>query len=91
MQVLDEFGFGSLDISDKYFLEPGQVIQLGTPPLRIDLLTIISGVTFEEAWKNKVLGTYGSQEVYFIGKQELRKNKKAIGRKSDLDNLDGLE
>lgn len=91
IRVLDEFGFGSLDISHRDFLEPGQVIQLGNPPIRIDLLTSISGVTFEEAWENKVLGKYGNQEVYFIGKQELRKNKKATGRKSDIEDLDGLE
>lgn len=91
INVLDEFGFGSLDITKDDFLETGKVIQLGTPPLRIDLLTSITGVTFEEAWKNRIKGNYGEQEVNFIGRNELRKNKKATGRKSDLDDLKKLK
>jgi len=89
-QVLQDFGFGSLGLSGDDFMESGQVIQLGNPPLRIDLLTSISGVEFEEAWPNKVVGKYGEQKIYFIGKDDLRKNKKATGRKSDQEELDRL-
>ena len=89
-RVLQDFGFGSLGLSGDDFMESGQVIQLGNPPLRIDLLTSISGVEFEEAWPNKVVGKYGEQKIYFIGKDDLRKNKKATGRKSDQEELDRL-
>jgi hypothetical protein len=88
--TLEEFGFGSLNLKIEDFLEPDQIIQLGHPPLRVDILTSISGVDFQEAWKNKVTGKYGSQEVYFIGREEFRKNKKASGRNSDKDDLKRL-
>ncbi len=90
IKTFHDFGLGSLELSEADLLDPDQVIQLGNPPLRIDLLTSISGVDFEEAWQHKVIGRYGDQKVYFIGKEELRKNKKAAGRKSDLDDLDKL-
>lgn len=90
-QVLDSFGFGSLGLSAEDFMKADQVIQLGNAPLRIDLMTSITGVNFEEAWQNKVVGKYGEQTVYFIGKDDLRRNKKAMGRKSDLEDLDSLE
>lgn len=88
--VLKEFGFDSLGLKTNDFIQPNQVIQLGQPPLRIDLLTSISGVDFDAAWENKIQGIYGSQKVNFIGKEELIKNKKATGRKSDLDDLERL-
>lgn len=87
LKVLEDFGFGSLDLSKEDFLEPDQVVQLGNPPLRIDLLTSISGVEFKEAWKNRFSGKYGEVDVFFIGKEELRKNKKATGRESDREDL----
>jgi len=90
IQTLKDFGFGNLDVTKDDFLEDNQVIQLGYAPNRIDLLTSISGVEFDDAWKNKVTGTYGKTAVHFIGKEDLRKNKKATGRKSDLNDLDKL-
>ena len=90
IQTLRDFGFGELDISKQDFLKKNQIIQLGYPPNRIDLLTSISGITFEEAWKNKVSGKFGEVPVFFIGKEELKKNKKATGRKSDLNDLENL-
>ena len=63
---------------------------MGYPPNRIDLLTSFSGITFEEAWQNKVSGKFGEVPVFFIGKEELKKNKKAIGSKSDINDLENL-
>jgi hypothetical protein len=74
LHTLNEFGFTSLDISEDDIMHPDRVIQLGNPPLRIDILTSISGIGFEEAWQNKMTGKYGSQTVFFIGKEELRKH-----------------
>lgn len=90
LKVLKDFGFGSLDISENDFLTPGQVIQLGQAPMRIDLLTSISGVSFDDAWKNRISGKYGKQSVLFIGKEDLKKNKRATGRNSDRDDLEKL-
>ncbi len=91
MLVLKDFGFGTIGLKAEDFEKPNQVVQLGYPPLRIDLLTGVSGVDFAKAWKNKVEGRYDGQKAYFIGKEELRKNKKATGRKSDLDDLENLK
>ena len=90
LHALKEFGRDLEGLEESDFLIPDQVVQLGYPPFRIDLLTSISGVEFEDAWKNKVTGRYGDEQVYFIGKEDLIKNKKSSGRKSDLDDLDRL-
>jgi hypothetical protein len=91
IKTLEEFGFSSLQLSVNDFMEPDQVIQIGNPPYRVDFLTSISGVTFKDAWNHKVKGSYGNQVVNFIGKEDFRKNKKATGRKSDLEDLDKLD
>ncbi|MEX2478627.1 MAG: DUF6036 family nucleotidyltransferase [Gracilimonas sp.] len=90
MAVFEDFGFESLDLEPDDFVKPDQVIQIGYPPLRIDILTSITGVDFDEAWKNRVEGKYDQQKAIFIGKSDLVKNKKATGRKSDLDDIDKL-
>lgn len=91
LTALNDFGLGKLDLTKEDFLNTDQVIQLGYPPLRIDLLTTIGGVTFSEAWERKVIGQYGKQPVFFISKQDLIASKKASGRKRDLHDLDELE
>jgi hypothetical protein len=91
LKVLEEFGFGELGISLEDLTKADQVIQLGNPPLRIDILTSISGVSFQEAWKNKITGKYGEQAVNFIGKADLIRNKKASGRKKDMLDLEDLQ
>ncbi len=79
-----------MGISIDDLLDADKVIQLGYPPLRIDLLTSIAGVEFQDAWKRKVTSNYGRERVYFIGKQDLIVSKKAAGRKRDLSDLDEL-
>ncbi len=91
LKVLENFGFSKVGIGIEDLTSANRIIQLGYAPLRIDLLTSISGVTFLQAWKNKVGGKYGRQAVYFIGKEDLIKNKKASGRKKDLLDLEDLE
>ena len=90
LAALSDFGFGSLNITEADLAKPGQVVQLGFPPNRIDIITRISGVTFEEAWQTRVQGTFGDEPVSFIGKTELIRNKKAAGRAKDLIDLDLL-
>jgi len=87
---LVEFGFTSSNISPADLMKEGKVIQLGQPPYRIDILTSIDGVTFTEAWERKVTGKYGGQTLYIISKEDLILNKKASGRKKDLDDLEDL-
>lgn len=88
--ALNEFGFSASNISPEDLMKEGKVIQLGRPPYRIDLLTSIDGVNFNEAWERKVVGRYGDQTLYFISKEDLIKNKKVSGRKKDLEDLEDL-
>jgi len=91
VSVLKEFGFDSASFSPDDLLIKDRVIQLGEPPYRIDILTSIDGVNFEDAWNNRIKGKYGNQVLYFISKEDLIKNKKASARKKDLDDLNELE
>jgi hypothetical protein len=90
IEVLKEFGFGSAGLSINDFLAPQKTVQLGYPPVRIDILTSISGVSWEEASKGKVRGNYGDIPVYFIGRDQYIANKKSIGRKKDLADLEAI-
>ena len=88
--ALEEFGFGGLGIVPEDFASTGRILQLGVPPNRIDLMTSIDGVDFEEVWSTRVEGAYGGQIVPFIGKAALIKNKTASRRPQDLADLELL-
>jgi hypothetical protein len=90
LRTLSVFGFGSLEIQAEDFEKPDNVIQLGVQPNRIDLLTSISGVTFEEAWKGRREGPLDGLRVPFIGPNELLRNKESVGRTRDLADADDL-
>jgi len=90
VKALNEFGFESLDLQIDDFAQPDKVVQLGVAPVRIDIITSISGVSWEEAAAGQVQGTYGDIPVYYIGKEQFIKNKRAIGRNKDLADIDTL-
>ncbi len=90
VEALAEFGFGSLGLTAADFTQQEQVIQLGRPPVRIDLLTSISGVTWEEAEGGKAGGRYGDLPVPYLGRAQLTANKRAAGRAKDLADLEAL-
>jgi len=77
LAVLKEFGFGSLDLDKSDFHQPDQVIQLGVPPVRVDLLTSLTGVPWQQADSGKVKAAYGDVPVFFLGRKEFLANKKA--------------
>lgn len=89
--ALEEFGFSGLGIVPGDFTSTGRILQLGVPPNRIDLMTSIDGVDFEEVWSSRVEGMFGDQIVPFIGKAALIKNKSASGRPQDLADLELLK
>jgi hypothetical protein len=91
LRTLNEFGFGKLGLARKDFLKSGQVVQLGVAPVRIDLMTSISGMDFATAWKNRISGAFGAVRAYFISKLDLIKNKMATGRKQDLGDIEKLK
>jgi len=84
LAALRAFGFGDLSLSVDDFVKPGNVVQLGRPPNRIDLLTSISGVEFADAWSSRVQAELDSLPVSFLGWQSLIDNKQASGRPKDL-------
>ncbi len=89
--TLKEFGMESLNLTVDDFIKPGRVIQIGYPPLRVDLINEIDGISFDEAWENKIESAYGQHTIYVIGKGDLIKNKKASGREQDLLDARKLE
>jgi hypothetical protein len=84
MNALEQFGFGNLGITLDDLSAKERVIQLGVEPNRIDLMTSISGVSFDEAWESRVPGSIDGLEVNFIGRDVLIRNKRASGRSKDL-------
>ena len=90
VQVIEKFGFGELNLSTDDFLHEDQVIQLGIAPARIDLLTFLSGVSFEQAWSTREQGEIDGLTVPFISKEMLKRNKSASGRSQDLADLEHL-
>lgn len=91
MKALTEFGFGEVGVTSADFLRENFIVQLGFPPNRIDLLTSLTGVTFDAAWPDKVAGKFGNQDVFYIGRSALIANKKAVGRPQDTQDVQWLE
>ncbi len=87
--VLREFGFSQA--GPELFMEPGKVVRMGLPPLRIQVLTSISGVVFSQCFRNRVVADLGGIPVNLIGMEDLRANKKASGRLKDLADLEQLD
>ena len=90
INALADFGFSSLDLTIDDFQDQNKVVQLGLPPVRIDIITSISGVTWDEADASKEPGRFGDISVSFIGKIQFITNKRASGRKKDLADLEAL-
>jgi hypothetical protein len=84
------FGFRPGDISREDFQSPDKVVRLGVPPVRVDLITSISGVSWEEAQANKEPGVFGDVPVFYIGRTQFIANKRASARKKDLADLEAL-
>jgi hypothetical protein len=90
MLALADFGFGGVGLAAGDFATSGKIVQLGVAPNRIDLITSIDGVSFEEAWPHRVAGPFGQQTVDYIGLAELLRNKRASGRPQDLIDVEDL-
>lgn len=91
VKVVNDFGMSSLGLSGADFAEPGIITQIGFPPLRIDILNEIDGVSFAQAIKNKQYFKEGKMEIPFIGREDFIKNKEAVGRKKDIEDVKRLK
>jgi hypothetical protein len=90
-EALAAFGFAVLALESHRFAESDRMATLGRPPLRIDIMTSISGVTFERAWRGRIRAHIDGHEVGFLGRAEFIANKQASGRPKDLADLALLE
>ncbi len=88
--VLKDFGFGAVALSPDIFLEENKIIRMGNPPLRIELLTTISGVSFEACYSQRTIDVIDDIELALISLHHLKVNKKASGRLKDLNDLEHL-
>jgi len=90
LNALAAFGFQFPNLKEQDFSAPDKVVQLGLSPVRIDLMTSISGVSWEEADASKAPGFYDDVPVYYIGLNAYIVNKKASGRQKDLADIEAL-
>ncbi len=88
--VLNDFGMGSLGMTPEDFLVKGGITQIGYPPLRIDILNEIDGVTFQEAYPNKLVLDIDGLTINYIGLDDLIKNKQISGRPQDISDIKQL-
>ena len=91
LAVLRDFGFASLDLTAEDFTLPNKVVQLGQPPYRIDIVTSISGVTFQDCFPATIETELDGVAVRFIGLEDLKRNKRSTGRLRDLSDVEELE
>lgn len=90
IKTLTEFGFSPEELSEKSFTSEKSIVRMGIEPMKIEVVNFISGIEFEEAYKNKVIGEIDNTKINFISLEDLKLNKKASGRYKDLNDLENL-
>jgi hypothetical protein len=88
--ALEDFGFGSLNLSAEEFSTQDRLVQLGAPPVRVDIITSLTRVSWEQCFAGQQPGTYGDVPVHYIGREQFVVNKRATGRRRDLADLEAL-
>ncbi|MEK7274380.1 MAG: nucleotidyltransferase [Candidatus Desantisbacteria bacterium] len=88
--ALKEFGFDASQLSKELFLKENNIVRMGIAPIRIEILTTISGINFEECFQQRIVDEIDGIEVNIIGLKQLKINKKASGRYKDLDDFENL-
>lgn len=90
MSALKDFGFGNIGLTAGDFLTEGRIIQLGMPPVRVDLITSLDGLSWEQSESGSVKGIYGGITVRYLGRAEFVANKRAVGRPKDIADVEEL-
>jgi hypothetical protein len=90
LKALDDFGFGELNLTAEDFSEPDQIIQLGFPPNRIDIMTSLSGVDFNNCYETRLEVNLDGIAMVIIDRVNLKKNKLATGRPQDLADAENI-
>ena len=90
MKALADFGFDVPELSTDLFLQPDKIVRMGVEPKRIEVMTSISGVEFDECYRERLETTMNDVPVSLINLRDLKINKKASGRLKDLADLEQL-
>jgi hypothetical protein len=90
LRALADFGFRFENLTAADLVAPEKVVQLGVPPVRVDLITSLTGLTWEKAQAGRAEGLYGDVIVFYLGRPQLVANKRATGRKKDIADLEAL-
>lgn len=85
-----QFGFTDPELRMEVFQEPGKIVRIGIPPLRIEVMNQISGVAFDAAFRKRLTARIGGMETFFIDLESLLKNKRSAGRLRDLADVEAL-
>jgi hypothetical protein len=91
LQAIRAFGAPLHDLTEKDLATPGVIFQIGVEPIRIDVLTVIDGVQFDEAWAERMISQYGDQPVGVLSREHLMKNKLTVARTQDLADVEALK
>ncbi len=90
-QALNKFGFSTDNLVDVAFSEEGKIIRMGASPVMIELINAVSGLSFDDIWKNRVTGEYGAVTVFYISIKDLLINKHASGCPQDIADCEELQ
>lgn len=90
VDALRDFGFNTPELNPSLFLAPDKVVRMGVPPLRIDILTTIAGVSFDDCFGRRDVVSVGDVQVPVISLPDLKANKQATGRSQDLADIEHL-
>lgn len=91
LEAIRVFGAPLHDLTGKDLATPGVIFQIGVEPIRIDVLTVIDGVQFDEAWAERMISQYGDQPVGVLSREHLMKNKLTVARTQDLADVEALK
>lgn len=88
--ALGKFGFGNTGLNPEMFMTPDRIVRMGVPPVRIEVMTGISGVEFAQCYARREQAVIDGTPVSMISREDLLANKLAAGRSKDLNDLDHL-
>ena len=90
MAAFKDFGFTTPELNEAIFLEPGRIVRIGVPPLRLEVMNEISGVTFADCYARRIEETIDGVRICFIDREKLLANKRAAGRPKDMADVAAL-
>jgi hypothetical protein len=91
LDAVRAFGFPVADLQPEQVADRRRILQMGVEPVQIHVMSAISGVTWEDAWQDRMEGRLGRHHVAFLGRTTFLRNKRAAGRPKDLADIDALE